>query len=62
MGVICPLLTTTFRLKRANNEKIWLLMKKATKNVFQYGKAFGPSGYGQIIWHFQTGPGKRAVD
>ncbi len=31
-------------------------MKKATKDVVQYGKAIGPSGYGQITWHFQTGP------
>ncbi len=26
------------------------------KNVVQCGTAFGPSGYGQIIWDFQTGP------
>ena len=24
--------------------------------VVQCGTAFGPSGYGQIIWDFQTGP------
>ncbi len=31
-------------------------MKNRTKNVVQCGTAFGPSGYGQIIWDFQTGP------
>ena len=27
-----------------------------TKNVVQCGMAFGPSGYGQIIWDFHRGP------
>ena len=31
-------------------------MKNATKNVVQYDKVFGLSGYGQITWDFQTGP------
>ena len=39
-----------------------LEMKKATKNVVQYGKAFGPSGYRQITWHFQTGPWHNMTD
>ena len=26
------------------------------KNVVQYDKDFGRSGYGQIAWDFQTGP------
>ncbi len=31
-------------------------MKNPIKNAVQCGTAFGPSGYGQIIWDFQTGP------
>ena len=31
-------------------------MENTTKNVVQYGTAFGPSGYGQKTWNFQTGP------
>ncbi len=42
MGVICPFLNKTFRLKRVL--------------TIQYDKDFGLSGYGQIAWDFQTGP------
>ena len=56
LGVFCLFLYETFRLKRVNNENICVQMKNTTKNLVLYGKAFGPSGSGQITWDFQTGP------
>ena len=43
-----------------NNEKIrgpslQLWGALITKNLVRCGKAFGPSGFGQITWDFQTG-------
>ncbi len=37
-------------------DQVSLQIKNPTKNEVQCGMAFGPSGYGQIIWDFQTGP------
>ncbi len=60
-GGICPSLVLNVGSKWVNDGKIWLCSevykwKNTTKNVVQYGTAFGPSRYGQIRWDFQKGP------
>ncbi len=43
-GDICPSFILIYGCEGVNNGKI------------QYGKVFGPSGYGHITWDFQTSP------
>ena len=54
--VICPycFMDKEFQERRYSGLFARFCMKLLV--VVQCGSVFGPSGYGQIIWDFQTGP------
>ena len=49
-GVICPFLYATFRLKRVNNEKIWLLFTHGTVRTDPYIGKNPPIYMGRYHW------------